>query len=354
MSRYVARGAQIFIDLGALSAAYWLAFLFRFEFAPSYTWYKLLFFTWPYVVIFKYLLLVLFGVPRFSWRYVSLREVKVVAAALGMATAVLAAMRYGLQPLGGVFKYVGIPFGILCMDYVLALVGITGVRALRRMVAEKYSSSHRRLPALPKVPTVLIGAGEAGVMVAREIAGRPDLGIAPVCFLDDDPGKQGSVIHGIRVGGTTADIAAMAERHGAHQALITIAGAAGKDIRRIKALCDEAGLAAKIIPGIYEIVGGTVNLSHIRPVAIEDLLGREPVKLDVDAISAFIQRKVVLVTGAGGSIGSELCRQVAQFGPARLILVERFENALFEIHGELRERWPELVIEPRVADITDR
>jgi FlaA1/EpsC-like NDP-sugar epimerase len=153
--------------------------------------------------------------------------------------------------------------------------------------------------------------------------------------------------------GSTNELAAVAERKRVQRALITIANASGAQIRRITELCRDARLETKIIPGIYEIVGDKVNLSRIREVAIEDLLGREPVQLDEEIVGASISSRVVLVTGAGGSIGSELCRQVCRFGPARLVLVERYENALFEIHRELTAAYPQVPIEPRVADICD-
>jgi len=135
--------------------------------------------------------------------------------------------------------------------------------------------------------------------------------------------------------------------------LITIANAPGSQIRAITMRCRDAGLDTKIIPGIYEIVGDHVNLSRIREVAIEDLLGREQVQLDDDELNASIRGAVVMVTGAGGSIGSELCRQVCRYAPARLVLVERFENALFEIHRELAGLYPALTIDPQIGDVTD-
>jgi FlaA1/EpsC-like NDP-sugar epimerase len=153
--------------------------------------------------------------------------------------------------------------------------------------------------------------------------------------------------------GTTNDLAEIAERKRIARVLITIANARGANIRRITELCRDARLDTKIIPGIYEIVGEKVNLSRIREVAIEDLLGREPVQLDEHVIGEALCSRVVLVTGAGGSIGSELCRQVCRFGPQRVLLVERFENALFEIHRELTEAFPTLQIDPCIADVTD-
>jgi FlaA1/EpsC-like NDP-sugar epimerase len=155
--------------------------------------------------------------------------------------------------------------------------------------------------------------------------------------------------------GTTYQLTELAERSGAKQVLITIANAPGSDIRRIKAACDEAHLPAKIIPGIYEIVGGQVNLSRIRSVSIEDLLGREAVHLEMEAIAGALAGKVVFVTGAGGSIGSELCRQIARFHPRQLVLVEQAENALFNIHRELLAMGEGLGarVVPAIGDVTD-
>src|SRR6185295_17459944 len=165
-----------------------------------------------------------------------------------------------------------------------------------------------------------------GVMVAKEIAGRPELGIVPVGFIDDDPLKHGSVLHGIPVRGTTRDLARIARDRGAEQAIITVANAPGAVVRNISEACKHAGLQVKIIPGLFQLVGGELNLTRIRDVAIEDLLRREAVVLNDAAIAADLKDRVVMVTGAGGSIGSEICRQVGRFGPKLLLLVERSEN----------------------------
>ena len=190
-------------------------------------------------------------------------------------------------------------------------------------------------------------------MVAKEAAARPTMGIRPVGFLDDDRSKMGTVLFGIPVLGNTERLAELCERYQAEQVLVTLAHARGGDVRRIVGLCDAAGLPVKIIPGLHEIVEGQVNLSMIRDVAIEDLLRRDPVKLDTRNIAEFIQDKIVLITGAGGSIGSELCRQVTRFAPTKLVLVERFENALFEIHRELERLSPATDVHPLVGDVCD-
>ena len=354
VSRLFIQSARIFVDLAVLSAAYWLAFLLRFEFELKLGNLKLLFFTWPYVVVFQYLVLVLFRVPTFSWRYVGVREAQRIFIALGAATVVLVAMRLSLVHVGGYAKYVIIPLGVLLMDCIIAFLGVAGVRMLRRMLAERQERGRGRPAAMaPRKRTLLIGAGRAGLMVAREVSQNPHVGIEVVGFVDDDPLKVGTVIQGHRVLGGTGELAFLATAHEVEQAVISIAAVSGAAIRRIVAACEDIDLPVRIIPGIYEILDGQVSLSRIREVQIEDLLGREAVELDLELIGSFLTGKRVLVTGAGGSIGSELCRQVCRFGPTRLILMEQAENPLFDIHGELTRNRVSCEIVPVIADICD-
>ncbi|MEZ4273317.1 MAG: nucleoside-diphosphate sugar epimerase/dehydratase [Myxococcota bacterium] len=346
---------QRLTDLAVLSLAFWLAFFIRFDGQVPFQMFKRLMFTWPYVVGFQYIVLVAFGVPRHVWRYVSLIEARKIAAALLTASVIFVAIRFAAHAALTWTQYAFyalLPLGVIATDYVLALVGISGVRILRRMFAES-SESRQRTPQVLKTPTMLIGAGQGGVMVAKEIAVRPQLGIKPVGFLDDDAAKVGSVVHGITVHGTTEKLRELCARHGARQVLVTIAHARGEAIRRIVRACEDAGLPVKIIPRLHELVGGNLNLSRLRDVAIEDLLGRDSVELDLQGIAGFIQDKCVLITGAGGSIGSELCRQVARFLPRRLVLVERFETALFDIHSELVAQYRDVDVTPCLADICD-
>jgi len=352
MIRYVNRGLQIVVDLSMLSLAYWLAFFFRFEFHPEFEFIKLLFFTWPYVILFEYLTLALFGVPRFAWRYVGIKEMKVILIAMAASSAVLVGLRLGMVHVGGYAKFVTIPLGVLAMNFIMAFLGIAGARVIRRILAERDErllASRRSMTAYAK--TLLIGAGRAGVLVAKEVSQNPHLGLHVAGFVDDDREKQGTVIAGVKVLGPTASLRDIAAQTGATEAIITIAAASGTAIRTIVEQCEKARLPVKIIPGIYEIIGGKVNLSRIREVGIEDLLGRSPVELDEDAIAAYLTGKRVLVTGAGGSIGSEACRQIARFAPEKLVLVEQAENALYEIHKELAPDYPFIV--PAIADVTD-
>ena len=358
MGRLFNRTTQVVIDLCVLSAALWAALFVRFDGRPPDYMAMRVLVLWPHVVGIQYLFLVLFGVHRYQWRYVGLRETTRILAATGCGALFLLVVRFltdYYQPQLPFLEHVWLPIGVTLIDFTGAFVAIAGVRAVRRLVAERTDEKRHAagLPAIERTRIILIGAGQAGLLVAKELSLRPDLGLKPVGFLDDDPQKVGTVLHGLRVLGKTTDLARVCEKQRATQALITIADAPGKEMRRIAEICRANDIPTKVIPGIYEIVGGHVNLSRIRELEIEDLLGRAVVDLDMSALSEQLRGKIVLVSGAGGSIGSELCRQVCQFGPARLVLLEQAENALFQVHRELEALHPDQQLVPLVADICD-
>lgn len=350
------RSAQIVIDILILSCALWLALLLRFEGDVPYQMFKRVIFLWPYIVGLQYGLMAAMGIPRFSWRYIGLREAVLILRAMAASGLVLVAARLFLVNImpGNLYtQYAHLPLGIASFDFVLAFVGLSGVRVARRLFTERAQMQRSQASGVKRVPTLLVGAGHAGLLIAKEIERNPSLGILPVGFIDDNQQTHGSLVHGIRVLGRVADIERLARIHEAEQAIITIASAPGQVVRSIAEACQRAGLKVKVVPGLHQLVGGQLNFTRIRDVAIEDLLRRDQVVLDDQAIAADLRDCVVMVTGAGGSIGSEICRQIARFGPKRLLLVERAENALFEIHRELHRELPSLQLEPLVADITD-
>ncbi len=359
MSRmHIARFARVLIDVWVLCLALMASFLIRFDGAPPTEMVERLFFLMPFAVAIEYALLRVAGVHRFSWRHVGLRDAAVILGAVTASSFVLLSLRAlagQLHLTDPSMRVLALPLGTILINYVVAFVGLTGARALRRMLAERLETN-RRGDRTNSTPTMLVGAGQAGLLVAKELGQRPDLGLRAVGFLDDDLAKQGSVVHGIPVLGSTRDLAALCAKHGAEQVLITIANAPGQTVRRLARLAEEAEIPTKIVPGIYEIVGGQVNLSRIRDIAIEDLLRRDPVRLDDDAIAHDVRSRVVMVTGAAGSIGSELCRQILRFGPDKLVLVDQSESGLFFMERELTSRARELRLEvavvPCVADVT--
>jgi FlaA1/EpsC-like NDP-sugar epimerase len=347
---------QNVLDLAILSLAFWSAFLLRFDGNLPYQMWKRLLFTWPYVVAFELAVLHLYSIHRFSWRYVSLREAKRILWATTTIAAALLLVRLVsglLQPHRGEAQYALVPIGVIAGNLALTFIGIVGIRAVRRLSAERESARQLTRPALEMQPTILVGAGQAGAQVAREIEKRPDLGLEPVAFVDDDPNMLGSTVHGIRVWGNVDDLPRVAAHLDAKQVLVTIAELEPNRLRHILERCEEAKLKAKILPGLYQLIDEQAGLGRLRDVSIEDLLGRDAVQLDMQLVGAFLTGKRVLVTGAGGSIGSELCRQMARFAPRSLILVERSEFALFTIQQELLQKHRALCLLPRICDIGD-
>ena len=355
--RLANRTGQFAIDVAVLMTAYVCGYLLRFEGHVPPLMMRTLAWTLPYVVALQYGLILVFGVHRLAWRYIGLPDVRRIAKVIAIGALAILTTRLLIPALvlpraAWVVRAI-IPIGIIISFAVLGFLGIVGVRVLRRMVSERHEVEIRPRKERDSIPTMLIGAGRAGVLVAKEVAARPDMGILAVGFLDDDPIKVGTTVHGIPVLGATNDLGRLCAKAGAKQALITMASVPGKEVRRISQVCEQNGIAVKIVPGLYEIVGGTVNLSRIRRVAIEDLLRRDQVTLDEQAILEVVRGRTVLVTGAGGSIGSELCRQICSFAPRQLVLYEHAENNLFHIERELRERFPSVTLHAKVGDIRD-
>jgi FlaA1/EpsC-like NDP-sugar epimerase len=355
------RALQLLVDALVVCLALVLAYEIRFEGAIPRDYLRQLILVLPYVIILRIGLFALFGVYRLVWRYISLRDIPRVLAAIGAGTAGLVVARYTvvhlLRGLGITVNplFSTVPYGVLAAELLLTCLGMISARALWRIFTERVKlRATAPVRTTPKRRALLLGAGSAGVMVAREVGSRPNMGFEVLGFLDDDPRKQGTIIHGYKVLGATERVGELAVKLGADLAVITMASVPASSIRRIVGLAEAASLKVQIIPGLYEILSGKVNISKIRDVAIEDLLGRAPVQLDEAEISAFLTGKTILVTGAGGSIGSEMCRQVAHYRPRRLFLLDQAENPLFHIHRELHASHPDLPLEPMIGNVVDR
>jgi FlaA1/EpsC-like NDP-sugar epimerase len=355
MRRFRRDAACFALDLGALTAAFVGAFLVRFEGSVPADMRSALIWTLPWVLVLQYGALVWKKVPSFSWVFVSIRDVPPIVHAHAVAALALLSLRYGMEALGGAFAATSLaqlPASVIVFDCALAILATAGVRGLRRIQRETLRVQKARRESRGAA-TVILGAGVAGRMLLNELNESASLGYRAVAFLDDDRAKIGRLVGGVKVEGTTDDLAEVAARHGARIALIAIAAASRASVHRIYERCVAAGMHTKIVPTLHELVSGDTPISQLRDVAIEDLLGRDPVEIDRSSAPGAIAGKVVLVTGAGGSIGSELCRQILRLEPERLVLVERYENNLYEIHRELSARPGGERIVPEIADVGD-
>ena len=350
------RRTQVLLDLAVLTAAFALAYLLRFDFeVPERA--RLAGLTQlPLVVLLQFAVLLAVRAYSFVWRYVGIREIETFVRAALYSAVPLVALRLFLPDAYSAWR---VPLSVIVVDTGLAFGGLLALRVVRRMLYERYEREGRARDSLARYgegrrkPVLLVGAGRAGVLAVREIVGRGDMDIEPIGFVDDDPLKQGTVIHGLRVLGTTHDIPELARRMPIDHVILTIAETAPQSLQRIVEICERERLKVRSIPGLYELLQGKVAFSRFRDVDLNDLLGRDPVKLDLGALEGFLTGKTVMVTGAGGSIGSELARQIARFRPGRLVLFERAEFALFDVDRELGGLWPDLAIEPVVGDVRD-
>ena len=351
-SKLAKKRFRFVIDTLVLIAAFLLAYKLRFDFVlPAHLWRDTLV-QLPVVVGIELLFLRMAGVGRFVWRYTGLAEARAFALAAGASVITLLALGFVLP---NELEVLRLPLSVTLMNVALAFGGMLGMRVIRRAMFEQ--AERRRRPqsiALKnKKPILLVGAGHAGIMTAREIQSRADLDLSIVGFVDDNPQIQNTVIAGINVLGTTADLPELLRKHSIDHVVITLVQGSRRQFRQIIETCESASAKARVIPSLSEIIQGSVSVSRIRDVQVEDLLGREPIILEESELAQFLGNKVVMVTGAGGSIGSELMRQVARFNPAEILLVERAEPSLFEIHRELVGSYPSLVITPLVADVCD-
>lgn len=345
------RGMQIALDLGVLAEAFILAYLLRFDFSIPKQELSGLLIQLPFVMFVQLACLRLHGVYAFIWRYVGLAELKVFIRAGFYSALVLAVMRFALPSSLQPFR---VPVSVILMDSALAFGSIVGVRVLRRVLFERYERQHLRSPVAERAKSVLlIGADRGGISTVEEILNHGELNLRIMGFIDDEPAKHGAIVHGIKVLGGTASLPSLVREHRIDTVIVSMVQTSKRELRRILELCEEAQVKAQLIPRVDEILDGKVNVTRLRDVQVDDLLGRQPVTLDEVEMKRFLAGKRVMVTGAGGSIGSELARQVAMFQPLELMLVERAEFALFNIHRELREGNQELCITPLVGDVGD-
>jgi FlaA1/EpsC-like NDP-sugar epimerase len=340
------------VDLLLIVTAVLASFALRLELGTIFTHY--LPSAWVMVgiaLVVKPVVYYLFGLYRRYWVYASTRELRLIVFATAAASVCVAFFVLLGRSLGGFTR--GFPRSVLGIDWLLSLFSVGGVRLVVRMLAESGQVSQKADGLAGARRVVVVGAGDAGVLVVRELQRNPQMHMLPVAFVDDDKEKLRKEIHGVPVDGALRELDSVVKRQHAHEVVIAIPTAPGHIVRLVTDICRARGIPFQTMPGMYELIGGKVSVSRLREVDIGDLLRRQPAWIDDEAAGRTLTGMRVLVTGAGGSIGLELCRQVARWRPAQLGLLGHGENSIFDALLELAEGYPNLPLIPIIADIRD-
>jgi FlaA1/EpsC-like NDP-sugar epimerase len=339
---------QLLADAALIALAWWLAFWLRFDHGIPGPYHRLFVDTLAVVVAIKLATFIVFGFYNRWWRYVSTRDMWGAARGVTVACVVADLVVYFAHPIKGF----PLPRSIAVLDWLLLLAFVAGTRLIARSLIERPGAAS--LVARGK-EVIVVGAGDAAQLVIREMLKSPALGYTPIGLIDDDPRKKNLRLHGIRVLGTSAELPHILRDNPPDEVLIAIPSASGETRQRVLEMAQAAGVSVKTLPGIYELISGDHNLAgQIRPVQVEDVLGREQIEVDLRAVATYVAGETVLVSGAGGSIGAELCRQIARIGPSRLVLVEQSESALFGIERELIDERDFSAVATVLGDCGDR
>lgn len=339
----------LLLQVSLIIVAYFLSFASRLELTfyykqPEYL--SLFFKTLPFLVLLRTVSYWYFDLYKGLWRYVSVKDLRCIVSASFVGTLLFALYTFVIV------KHPGFPRSVLVIDFAYNILLFGGVRVVVRLYREyRAKANHKEVNTCNNV--LIVGAGDSGEMILREMIKNPRLGYTPVGFVDDDRKKRKNTIHGYTVFGNSRDIPMLVDKYDATEVLIAIPSATGEAIRRIVNVCKRADVRFKTLPFVGDLIDGNVSISQVRDVAIEDLLGREAAKLDMALISGELAGRVIMITGAAGSIGSELVRQAANFSPKKIILFERGENDLYHLELELKRDCLKTVFVPYVGDVRD-
>lgn len=332
-------------DIACTAISLLLAFLLRFNFAIPDMYFPIIIKSLFLLIFLRAFLFLLFGLYGGVLRYAGVDDLLRIIKAVTVGTL------FFIASVGLLFHFVGFPRSVFLIDWFVILVFLGGSRFIYRIIHEIFSAPKDR-EVRRKV--LIVGAGDVGEMVLRSIKRERNIPYEVAGFVDDDPDKIGRRIHGVEVLDRISNLEGIVKEKRAKEVIIAIQNVTGRKIREIIDQCQTIGVSCKTVPSVGGILRGSISINHIRPVQVEDLLKREPVQLDLDMIAEFISGRRIMVTGAGGSIGSELCRQIMGFDPRKLILFERGENELYQIEVDLREQFHHSkVLVPVIGDILD-
>ena len=331
----------VFSEIVLIVGSYYCSFLLRLDLPLSSASRTQFWETLPLVLVIKLVVFYYFGLLRGWWRYLGMSDLINITSAAFLSSLIL----YSSIVVGT--KVVGYPRSVLLIDMLLTVAFVGGAR----FVVRAYTERVRKYDGQKN--TIIVGAGQAGRSIAQQLRSNPDLPYYPIGFVDDDPSKLGVSVNGLKVLGNSNALSQLVAKHDVECVLIAIPSAKGTVVDRIMNKCRDSRVVFRILPTIGEMLNRPVSIKEARKLRIEDLLSRQPVRTDLDKIRARLENKVLLVTGAGGSIGSELVRQLASFRPSGLVLLDRSENDLFKIAMELSRKFPDLNHVPVVGDILD-
>jgi FlaA1/EpsC-like NDP-sugar epimerase len=346
MYKYIRLVTLLVIDTLLITFSVYIAYLLRFDFMirPEFKS------TFTYVIpVFIALVLIsfhLFKIYKRIWQYASVGDLFAILKGTFLATGAFFLLHHEIIHRN--HPELVVPRSIYPLFIIICFLAVGGSRVVWRLVRDSYG---QLLPHHRKV--LIIGAGEAGVMVVKELR-RMRSEQYPVAFIDDNVQKQNFEVMGIKVVGTRDDIAKVVNQFKIDEIIVAIPTASRVEISEVINICKLTGCQIKIVPRVNDLINGNLSINMLRSVSVEDLLGREPVQLDLHSISDYLSDHIVLVSGAGGSIGSELCRQISQFKPRKLLLLGHGENSIYEVEIELRKNHPDLSIEPIIADVQDK
>jgi FlaA1/EpsC-like NDP-sugar epimerase len=362
MKRYLKVSLLIITDVILINLAFVIALLLRFDFnvdSQEFGRYLIIYQNWAFfITVIKIAVNVFMGLYNSLWEYASIDEVFRVSIAAAFNFAAIILLMYYMQQM--------LPRSAYLIVFILDVLFLGGARIFYRILRRLRSSENGKAlaermnlrnfiaPTEKYSRVLVIGAGQAGAAIIRELRDNPRFGKQVIGVIDDDPTKIGTRIMGKKVLGNRDSIPRIVRKRDINEIIIAIPSASRKEIQAIASICEKTGCKTSILPGYIDLIDGKVSIAKLREINVEDLLGREPVTLDIEGVSRYIKGKVVLVTGGGGSIGSELCRQLADLIPEKLVGMDIYENNLYELSIEIQSTHPELKFVPVIASIRYR